>query len=119
MKTLLQHTKFELRTAGLFDPDADYSGELAANVVSLMETFVAYGHSGASGAATLEIFNRVANGLPLTPLTGEDDEWEAVPVGMAGQMQINRRCHRVCKDGERAWDNAHGDAPITFPYTPD
>jgi hypothetical protein len=117
MTTLLQHTKSELRAAGLFDDDADYT---AASTVALMETFLAYGHSSDSAEATLGIFSRLANRLPLTPLTGEDDEWELAPANGAGQIMQNKRCPRVYKDDfERAWDDAHGDAPITFPYMPD
>jgi hypothetical protein len=118
MTTLLQHTKSELRAAGLFDEDSDFDGEIGVQVTSLMETLLAYGHSGGSLARTLEVFNRVANHSPLTPLTGEDDEWE-IPNGMGGQLYINKRCTRVFKDDEMAWDVRHGRVPITFPYCPE
>lgn len=118
MTSLLQHAKAELRAAGLFDPDADYDGAVAANTVALMETFCAYGHSGGSAAQTLGTFEWLANHLPLTPLTGEDDEWE-VPEGKGGQIMQNKRCPRVVKDDEVAWDTKIGRTlPITFPYMP-
>jgi len=117
MTTLLQHTKAELRAAGLFDADSDFDGEIGVHVTSIMETYLAYGHSGTSAQRALEVFVRLANGLPLTPLTGEDDEWY-IPNGMGGQMQMNRRCTRVFKDDEMAWDVALGRTPITFPYMP-
>jgi len=118
MSTLLQHTKSELRAAGLFDDDSDFNGEIAVQVTALMETLSAYGHSGGSLSRTLEVFDRVVHRLPLTPLTGEDDEWE-LPTGMGRQMLINKRCQRVFKDAEIAWDIDKGYAPITFPYMPE
>jgi hypothetical protein len=118
MNSLLQHAKAELRAAGLFDADADYDGMVAASVVSLMETFHAYGHSGGSGMMTARAFARVASYLPLTPLTGADDEWET-PADKGGQIQINKRCTRVFRDADMAWDVARGRKPITFPYMPE
>jgi hypothetical protein len=96
MSTLLQHTKSELRAAGLFDADADFNGDIAVQVTALMETFVAYGHSGASAERTLEVFNRVANHRQITPLTGADDEWDD-PMG-DGEMLQNKRNPLVFKD---------------------
>ena len=118
MTTLLQHTKSELRAAGLFGEDSDFDGEIGVQVTALMETLLAYGQSGTIFARTLEVFNRVAEGLPLTPLTGDDDEWE-IPNGMGGQMYINKRCTRVFKDDDMAWDVRKGRTPIAFPYFPE
>lgn len=118
MSSLLQHAKYELRAAGLFDANADYDGDVAVQATSLMEVFTAYGHSGGSAEATLGVFLRLANGLPLTPLTGEDDEWK-LPDGVAKDthVRVNKRCNRVFKDDEIAWDVRVGRKPITFPYT--
>ena len=118
MATLLQHAKRELRAAGLFDENADYNGDVAVLTTSLMEVFAAYGHSGGSKEATIGIFTRLANGMPLTPLTGEDDEWE-VPAGKSGQMMVNKRCYRIFKDDEMAWDVKVGRTPLTFPHLPE
>lgn len=118
MTTLVQHAKRELRSAGLFDADADFDGDVAVQVTSLMEVFAAYGHSGGSAEQTLAIFEKLARGFPLSPLTGEDDEWE-VPAGMGGQIQVNKRFNRVFKDDEMAWDVRVGRTPLTFPYQPE
>lgn len=109
MTTLLQHAKSELRAAGHFD-----DGDLGVRVTALIETLMAYGPFDAS---TFAVFNRVGYHLPLTPLTGEDDEWE-IPTGTSGQLMINKRCTQVFKDDEMAWDIRKGRTPITFPYTP-
>ena len=113
MTSLLQHTKSELRADGFFRDDDD----IGPQILAMMETFVSYGgHSGA--LTTIEKFSRLAYHLPLTPLTGEDDEGE-VPEGTSGQIQINKRCTRVFKDDEMAWDVRKGRVPIAFPYIPE
>jgi hypothetical protein len=117
MTTLLQHSKAELRAAGLFDDDSDFNGEIAVQVTALMETLYAYNHSGSSLAMTLDVFDKVARHMPLTPLTGEDDEWEA--VGGTDQLVINKRCRQVFKDDAMAWDVRKGRIAIRFPYSPD
>lgn len=119
MTSLVQHAKRELRAAGLFDEDADYDGAVATCTTTLMEVFTAYGHSGGSLEQTLKVFDRLARGKPLTPLTGEDDEWE-VPEQCKleyPQMLQNKRYHLVFKDDEMAWDVGKGRVPITFPHT--
>lgn len=118
MSELLKHAKFELRTAGLFDADADYDGAIATSVVALMETFCAYGHSGESAEQTIDVFTRLVNGKPLTALTGEDDEWTDVSEANGSPMWQNRRCGSVFKDNKAAWDidKPGHRVPITFPY---
>ena len=115
MSELVKFAKAELRAAGMFDTDADFNGDVAPCVVAMMETFTAYGHSGASAALTLQAFSRLSDHKPLTPLTGDDSEWWS-PGGDTSMLQ-NKRCHTVFKDGKTAWDTAHGDKPIKFPYT--
>ncbi len=114
MSELVKFAKAELRAAGLFDADVDYDGAVAANVVALMETYTAYGHSGESGRIALALFVKLAQHKPITPLTGEDDEWGE--PGEADLMQ-NVRCPTVFKKENVAWDTAIGQKPITFPYT--
>jgi hypothetical protein len=117
MSRLSQHAKRELRAAGLFDADAEYNGDVAVQVTSLMEVFTAYGHSGGGAEQTLAVFETLARGMPLTPLTGEDDEWEH-PEGVEDdQIKVNKRYCCVFKDDMMAWDVRVGRKPITFPYT--
>src|ERR1035437_880905 len=120
MSSLLQFAKSELRAAGMFDDDSDYDGDLGAQVMALMETFCAYGHSGESAAMTLVLFDKLARYLPINPLTGEDSEWDDVPAedGEGLFRFQNNRCPTVFKEGDVAWDSAIGHEPITFPYMP-
>lgn len=119
MSELLKHAKSELRAAGLFDADADYDGAIATSVVALMETFCAYGHSGGSADLTVAAFTRLVNCKPLTPLTGEDSEWNEVGAEVGVSIWQNKRCASVFKDSKTAWDidKPGRRVPITFPYT--
>lgn len=129
MSSLLQKAKTELRSAGLFAPDADYDGMVAHSVVSLMETFVAAGHSGGSAEITLALFERLAHHKPITPLTGEDSEWEDRSEMSGFPLWQNNRYSSVFKNKQRAWivlepsrslERSPGDGKIkdiTFPYT--
>jgi hypothetical protein len=118
MSSLLQFAKSELRAAGMFDDDSDFDGDLGAQVMALMETFCAYGHSGGSAAMTLVLFDKLARHLPINPLTGEDSEWEDLQIAGIIPVYQNTRCPTVFKQGDVAWDSAISHKPIAFPYMP-
>lgn len=84
----------ELELAGLLDDKSPYGGEVGKAVLELVETFAKQGHTGLSARITSSIFYRLANHLPLTPLTGEDDEWEEIEPG----VYQNVRSPNVFKD---------------------
>ena len=48
------------------------------NVLQLLKVFANQGHSGFSAPYILDLFRDCALFRPLTPLTGEDDEWVAI-----------------------------------------
>jgi hypothetical protein len=129
---LKAHARRELELAGLFDKDSDYGGMLGEAVMRLMDVFSGEGHSGASAAMAVALFEKVARYQPLTPLTGADHEWSE-PFDEAGTRQ-NRRCGHVFKraDGSaydidgRIFREPNGSCftsrdscvDVTFPYTP-
>lgn len=123
------HAEEELKRAGMFDEDSDYGGALGDAVMKMVRLFAEEGHSGMSAGAAISLFERVVKFEPLTPLTGEDDEWHEVGDG---QFQ-NIRCSHVFKNAEGAYDingrifrepsgacftSSESRAPVTFPYTP-
>lgn len=121
MSKMYEYATSELRRAGLYNPDADYGGHLGQAVAGVVEVLARQGHSGESIAYTMEILNRVANFKPLTPLTGEDDEWEDMSE-YGTQLWQNKRCSSVFKrpDG-KAYDiddESCGAGFISFPYYP-
>jgi len=101
------------------------------NILELLEVFCNQEHSNFSANYVLNVFNRLTHYLPLTPLTGEDDEWNDVGNG---HFQ-NKRCPMVFKDadgkaynidgkifsddgGETWFANKDSSVYISFPYMP-
>lgn len=121
----------ELRLAGLFDPDSEYYGMLGPAVLRLVVVHEREGLSPMAADMAISLFEKVARLEPLTPLTGEDDEWNG-PLFDEGYYQ-NKRCPHVFKKDGQAYDSegrifrrANGvcytskesRVPITFPYMP-
>lgn len=126
---LVEFAKSELERAGLFDKGSDYGGMLGDAVLKMIEQFAEEGHSGFSANMAIRAFEKLARFEPLTPLTGEDDEWSEVDGG----LWQNRRCSRVFKDADGVYDaggkvfrepsgvcftSRDSRVYITFPYTP-
>ncbi len=129
MSAFIDHARFELDRAGWFDSDAMYRDMMGRAVMQMIEQFAEEGHSGMSASLAIGLFKRLANFEPLTPLTGEDDEWTEVGEGVFQ----NRRCSRVFKDKTGAYDidgkvfrepngacftNIDSRVYVEFPYTP-
>ena len=143
MSNLEKYAKNELELAGFYDDDAFYGkGVMAEAVLKLIRILGDEGHSGASASFAISIFEKLARFEPLTPLTGEDDEWAD-----QGYTFQNKRCMHVFKDSKdgQAYDiegivfydlikkqNDNGivetaksyytcfqsRVPVTFPYVP-
>jgi hypothetical protein len=130
MSNLVRHAEYELRRAGYFDEDSDYGGLLGPAVLKMVEAFSEEGHSGYSAKIAVRLFEKLASFEPITPLTGEDDEWFEYTEG---RFQ-NIRCSHVFKDGDgqaydiegrifrdpdgSMWTNGDSRVPVTFPYVP-
>jgi hypothetical protein len=80
--TLIEYAEDEMKRAGLYDADADYGGLIPDAVMALVRAHSDQGHSGFSHALTLQIFNRVINFKPLTPIGATPDEWTEVSAKM-------------------------------------
>jgi hypothetical protein len=83
----------ELKRAGWLDKDGPYNGMLGEAVLNLLREFAREGHSGMSAGIAVNLFARLARFEPLTPLTGEDDEWYR-PVE-DDPIEQNKRCPSV------------------------
>lgn len=107
MSNLDNHAKKELELAGFYDKDAMY-GELLPNaVLELLEVFSNQGHSGMSASVTIGLFKKLAMFEPLTPITGNNDEWAEIEMDN-GMLQNKRDC-RIFKHldtGECTFNNA-------------
>lgn len=137
---LMRHADRELDLAGVGDPDADYDGALKQAVLDIVRVFSEQGHSGGSAAMVTAMVEKLLRFEPLTPLTGDEHEWNEVTdfdPGRGSRVWQNNRCSHVFReelDGETwahdiesvvmidpsggAWSGGRHAARITFPYVP-
>lgn len=103
------------------------------NILELINVFSNQHHSGFTAAYVIDILQRLLHYKPLTPLTGEDDEWEDVTsYGYDTPTFQNKRCSAVFKDDKGAYwvegkifssdlghtwyTNSDSCVPVTFPF---
>lgn len=138
MTAMINWAKRELDLAGYPETANDNVNDwMRKSVLDLMEVFCDEGHSGSSAPFAISLFTRLASWKPLTPLTGEPDEWMEV----GPEVFQNKRSSSVFKDeagpywldgivfwewftdpdtGERHklyFTNRDSRVPITFPFT--
>jgi hypothetical protein len=83
-------------------------------ILKIVETFANSDQSGSSACYAIDIINRLLCYKPLTPLTGEDDEW----VEVYTEVYQSKRCPYVFKNKDEAYilESNGMKTPITFPY---
>lgn len=133
MSKLKSHAQRELELAGWYEKDSVYGGMIPEAVLELMEVFSKQGHSGGSAPIVISLFKKLAMWEAISPLTGEDAEWNEVSEGV---FQNNRQS-TVFKQADRfngqaytiegkvfsdngglSWfTNSNSFVPIEFPYT--
>jgi hypothetical protein len=101
----------------------------AGIMLSILERFLDTWDSGGAVSIAAPVLQRLIAGKPLSPLTGEEDEW-ADPIP-GGDFFQNRRCSTVFKTkipiphhnlqiGDcYDLDNGGPKQKITFPYNPE
>jgi len=106
------------------------------DILDIVRLFARQGHSGMSASYMLSILGRILHWYPITPLTGEEDEWLEPTMNAMDDMQQNKRCHSVFRynhdnatavniegrifsnDGGEIWyTTKESRVPVTFPYT--
>lgn len=150
MSNLHTHALTEFKAAGWLNDNGEYidemQGLICKHVLKLMDIFAEEGHSGSTAPYTINLFEKLASFKPLSPLTGEDDEWNEVSERSGHPHWQNKRLSSVFKnadgscydiDGKVFWEWARpyegrepnepyksyytgrGSAtPVTFPYMP-
>lgn len=103
------------------------------DVMQIVQIFTEQAHSGFSSAYILDLLERLLRYKPLTPLTGDDDEWEDCSQFGINDLQ-NKRCPAVFKrpdgtaywvegkifsdDGGKSWyTSADSHVDIQFPFS--
>ena len=142
MSNLLSHAMKELDLIGMTEDTPDEMNQaMRKHILHMMQEFANEGHSGFSASYAIGILTKLLDYKPLSPLTGEDDEWVKHDYGVEPHYQ-NKRLSSVFKDangdiynidGKVFWEwwtdedgvkrkshytckESHID--IEFPYTP-
>lgn len=116
MNNLVEHAKKEFEVLG-WPGDDEMQKMLCEDVIELLTVFSEQGHTGSSAPYLIHQFKELAMFNPISPLTGEDSEWQEVGEG----TYQNLRCSEVFKDsadGEAHWINGKIFCdPEGFTYT--
>lgn len=133
--SLVEWAKVELERIG--GKDDEMQQMMNRDILQIVETFAEQGHTGFSASYALSIIKRLLDYKPITPLTGEDDEWGDVPPWDGGKnSQQNKRCSAVFRSnfdnstayyvdgkvfsddgGKTWWSSRDSHVPVIFPYT--
>lgn len=139
MGNLVEYAKSELDRIGLkHDSKDDMNRAMRTHILQMVTLFEAEGHSGFSAGYALGLLRSLLSFKPLTPLTGEDDEW----IDHGDDHYQNNRCSKIFKDGKTGeaynseaivfydwytdekgekhksyFTSSDSRVPITFPYT--
>jgi hypothetical protein len=147
--SLINHAWNEFIAAGWCNEAKDFNDEMqediCMHVLKLLKVFSEEGHSGTSAPYAINLFSTLAYFKPLTPLTGEDWEWNDVSEfnGLEDSpLYQNKRCSSVFKDNTGAYDiegiifydwctdektgekfktyftSRESRVPVTFPHSP-
>ena len=104
MSNLIKHAKVEFLKLGYIPVEEDEEESpnkwMQESVLELLDVFSKQGHSGFSALYTVNCFKKLASYEPLSPITGEDDEWNDVSYGSDVKMFQNKRCSTLFKNGE-------------------
>lgn len=101
---LYRHAETEMLLRCPDDPTDDLSDRMnksmRAAVLDMVLVFCTEGHSGFSANYTVGCLQKVLRYEPLTPLTGDDDEWNEIGGFADGgrAMWQNKRCSKIFKE---------------------
>lgn len=105
--SLTRYAEAELDILGLGnnDPSGDSMDyHMREHIIKMVKAFSDEGHSGFSANYALSILKRVLAYKPLTPLTGEDSEWNHIYDDSNGfPVYQNRRASNVFKNRDGAY----------------
>lgn len=89
----ITHALNEFKYAGWMDENGNFDDEMqeliCTNALELLRVMSNQGHSGFSANYLLSMFNKLANGKPLSPLTCKENEWIYDTNGTAKNIRAN------------------------------
>ncbi|MCL4419547.1 hypothetical protein M1146_05620 [Patescibacteria group bacterium] len=86
----------ELTRIGMYGSGDEMNDAMCEHILKMVNVFAEEGHSGFSANYAISILQKLLRFEPLSPLTGEDDEWNEVGDG----HYQNKRFSRVFKEGK-------------------
>ena len=106
----LQYAENELDRIGMTaDSEDEMNLAMRNHILHMVDEFSKEGHSGFSANYALSILKKILAFKPLTPLTGEDDEWMEVSEYYDGTVTYqNKRYSAVFKEGDGQAYNIDG-----------
>ena len=110
MSNFEKHAMTEFKAAGWLDENGKFKDDMQESIcnhiLALLKVFTDEGHSGSTAPYTVDLFKKLAMYEPIVPLTGEDWEWHDISrySGDDSPVYQNRRCGRVFKDKDGAYD---------------
>lgn len=101
MSNLLTHAKHELDLIGMTaDSPDEMNVMMRKHILHMMNEFANEGHSGFSASYAINILTKLLDFKPLSPLTGDDDEWTNVREYGTEPHWQNKRKSSVFKDAD-------------------
>jgi hypothetical protein len=102
MTNLKTYAIDELTRIGMYGSGDEMNEIMSEHILKMIDVFDEEGHSGFSAEYAISALQKLLRWEPLSPLTGEDDEWSECGDG----IYQNKRLSRVFKDGKdgRAYD---------------
>lgn len=128
MSNLVDYAKEELKRIGMIDSGEPYNDFATKAILDLIELFASQNHSGFTANYVANMFHRLALFKPVSPLTGEDDEWDDLGDGILqnkrfsavfkhkGGTAYNIEGKVFTDDGEVWYTNRDSRVDVTFPY---
>jgi hypothetical protein len=124
----------ELTRIGMYGSGDEMNDAMCEHILKMVNVFAEEGHSGFSAEYAISILQKLLRFEPLSPLTGENDEWKLCEYS-EGETYQNKRLSRVFKEGKdgQAYDirgkvfvepdgcsytSRDSRVYIEFPYTP-
>lgn len=108
MSNFIKHAEHELDLIGMTEDSPDeMNAAMRKHILHMVTQFADEGHSGFSARYAAGILTKLMEFKPLSPLTGEDDEWNQIDYGNGVSYQ-NKRLSSVFKDGDGEAYNIDG-----------
>ena len=130
MSDIIEYAKSELDRIPKGEDDG-MQEMMNNNILEILEKFADQGHSGFSASYAISVLERLMRWKPISPLTGEEDEW----ITVTESTKRNKRCSSVflkpdgtahdidgiivSDNGGITWfSSGRFRKEITFPYMP-